>query len=45
MSLSDISTLQAKYFFFFSFDHMPKLPSPSNTPARNKIFSFSERLS
>jgi len=45
MSLSVISTEQAKYFLVLSFDHMPKLPSPSKTPAKNKIFSFSARLS
>jgi hypothetical protein len=45
MSLSVISTEQAKYFFVFNLDQMPKLPSPSKTPAKNRIFSFFERLS
>jgi|TARA_R100000482_G_C5028033_1_gene102780 hypothetical protein len=45
MSLSVISTEQAKYFFVFSFDQMPKLPSPSKTPAKNSIFWFFAKLS
>jgi len=45
MSLSDISTLAAKYFFVFNLDQMPKLPSPSKTPAKNIVFSFSVSLS
>ena len=45
MSLSVISTEHAKYFFLFSFDHIPKLPSPSKTPDKKINFSFSDRLS
>jgi len=45
MSLSVISTEQAKYFFVFNFDQIPKLPSPSKTPDKKIIFSLSLSLS
>jgi len=45
MSLSVISTEQAKYFLVLSLDQIPKLPSPSKTPAKKRIFSFSGKLS
>ena len=45
MAMSDAQLMHAKYFCLFHFDQMPKLPSPSKTPAKNIILFFSDRFS
>ena len=46
VSWSDISMVQANSFFLpIPFDQMPKLPSPSNIPARKINLDATGRLS